>query len=264
MVALIGRAPEYSPNGNVPRDAAILEAVGHQLQASGQQVQFCPETELQSLPTGVTAVVSMARRNRTLLLLQKAEKAGVWVCNRPSAVQVTVQSRSTTLEVLQSVGLPVVPFWSYEPSEDQMFQCEPELQTLLPGWVKAMHPRGVTTGDVMRVEGPLEADARVMELASMGYTDIIVTRHLDGPLLKAYVVGSHVWRYPQASVPVQWQLSDSCILDVARTLGLDICGIDFILTPDGPFVIDVNDFPSFSPCRDEAARAIAELLIFNC
>lgn len=255
MVGLIFRAEEFSPNGNVPRDAAILEAVGQRLGEAGQEVRYFSEAEFPS-DTELQAFdvcLSMARRQSSLLALQKAQLRGLPVLNRPNAVQITVQSRSTTLEMLQSAALPVVPFWSYEPSADEMLQCEPELQTLLPGWVKAMHPRGVTEGDVSRVATPLEADCRVLELAAQGYTDIIVTRHLDGPLLKTYVVGDAHWTSGCAA--------PSNIAEIAatarQTLGLDIFGIDFILTSDGPLIIDVNDFPSFGACRDEAAQAIA-------
>jgi len=259
MVGLIYRAEEFSPNGNVPRDAAILEAVGQRLRAMGQEVRFFGEAEFPSAAELQTfdACLSMARRQSSLLALQKAQLRGLHVLNRPNAVQITVQSRSSTLEMLQAAGIPVVPFWSYEPSADEMFQCEPELQTLLPGWVKAMHPRGVTAGDVSRVATPLEADCRVLEMAAQGYTDIIVTRHLEGPLLKTYVVADAHWSVG-ADEP-------SGIAEIAakvrRTLGLDIFGIDFILTSDGPLIIDVNDFPSFGACRDEAAEAIAELVL---
>ena len=45
----------------------------------------------------------------------------------------------------------------------------------------------------------------------------------------------------------------------ASTIQLDIYGGDCIIQPDGrPVLIDLNDWPSFSRCRDEAAQAIAE------
>lgn len=252
---LIYRATEYSPNGNVPKDAAVLESVGDCLVSNNASVQYCHEEELQQWMdqgrlSDVQCVVSMARRWKSLLLLQQMERNGIRVLNRPSAVQVTVQSRSTTLELLQAAGLPVVPFWSYEPSEDQMFQCEPELQQFLPGWVKAMHPQGVTPGDVQRVETPLQADSRVLELASNGYTDIIVTRHLEGELVKVYAAGDQCWPGGQYAELMQ---------QVGSVLGLDIFGVDLILTVDGPFIIDVNDFPSFSCCREEASVTIAQI-----
>ncbi len=253
MVGLIYRATEYSPNGNVPKDAAILEAVAHCLRDAGQEVCTIREEELPAHTAELAScrcIISMARRWKSLLLLQKLEQQGGVVLNRPSSVQVTVQSRSTTLEMLQVSGLPVVPFWSYEPAEDRMFQCEPDLQQLLPGWVKAMHPRGVTPGDVLRVDTPLQADSRVIELAADGYTDIIVTRHLEGPLVKVYAVGDHCWPDTRYADLMQ---------RVRSVLGLEIFGVDLILDNGQPFIIDVNDFPSFSICRTEAAEAMGEM-----
>jgi hypothetical protein len=44
----------------------------------------------------------------------------------------------------------------------------------------------------------------------------------------------------------------------ARRLGLDVFGGDVALPdPDHPVLIDLNDWPSFAPFRDEAARHIA-------
>ena len=41
-------------------------------------------------------------------------------------------------------------------------------------------------------------------------------------------------------------------------LGLDVFGGECVVTADGRLpVIDVNDWPSFAPCRPAAARAIA-------
>jgi len=256
MVGLIYRAEEYSPNGNVPKDSAILESVGHHLQLKGVCVRFWHEENLpRAIENGelsdLRCVISMARRWKSLMSLQQLERNGVQVLNRPSSVLVTVQSRSTTLDMLQANGLPTVPFWSYEPSEDQMFQCEPQLQQLLPGWVKAMHPKGVTLGDVIRVETALQADSRIVELSAEGYTDIVVTRHLDGPLLKLYVVGNQSWPKSDYS---------DIALKTASVMGLDFMGVDMILTEKGPYIIDVNDFPSFSCCKDEASASIAQFV----
>lgn len=260
MVGLIYRAPEFSPGDNVARDAATLDAVGRELVRMGEQVVALGEEQLASanVPPTFDLCVSMARRQTSLLALQKWQMAGLRVVNRPNAVQITVQSRSTTMEMLQAAGIQVAPFWSYEPSADEMFQCEPDLQALLPGWVKAMHPRGVTVGDVIRVETALEADSRVISLAAQGYTDIVVMRHVEGTLLKAYVVDGQVWTRDGGAAP-------SAIIETARTvgrvLGLEIYGVDFMVSANGAYVIDVNDFPSFASCRAEAAHAIAELAL---
>ena len=43
----------------------------------------------------------------------------------------------------------------------------------------------------------------------------------------------------------------------AARLRLDIFGGDLVLTEAGPVLIDLNDWPSFAPIRERAARAIA-------
>ena len=47
----------------------------------------------------------------------------------------------------------------------------------------------------------------------------------------------------------------------AETLGLYIFGGDAIIAPDGGIsIIDINDWPSFAPVRDQAAGEIAKLV----
>ena len=46
----------------------------------------------------------------------------------------------------------------------------------------------------------------------------------------------------------------------SRVAGVDVYGVDCIVRADGSVcLIDFNDWPSFSRCRDEAAQAIAKL-----
>ena len=48
----------------------------------------------------------------------------------------------------------------------------------------------------------------------------------------------------------------------AETLGLYVYGGDAIISPDGTVsIIDINDWPSFAPVRDEASREIAKLIL---
>ncbi len=50
--------------------------------------------------------------------------------------------------------------------------------------------------------------------------------------------------------------------EVGAVYGLDLYGVDILLGPDGPVVVDVNDFPSFKEVPDAAARvgrAVLEL-----
>ena len=52
------------------------------------------------------------------------------------------------------------------------------------------------------------------------------------------------------------------VLRLAAALGVSVYGGDAIVRADGSFcLIDFNDWPSFSRCREEAADAIASLVL---
>lgn len=281
MVLLIYRAEEYSPN-NVAKDKAILDAVGRELSVNGHEVVFRDEDSVTNEDmVSASKVFSMARRWRSLLRQEQVINEGI---NKPQGVRISAHSRELTMELLQSAGVDVPPFWAYEPSEDRMFSCEPELQELLPAWVKGMNPRGVTSGDVRFVNTPLEADSAVIEMSADGYTDIIVSSHVQGKVLKCYCVtdgDGQMWLkhfFPQdegytkfgdeqhnAVVEEEVKTSDEMLRDIARKisaiLNLNVFGFDSIVTTEGRVsVIDVNDWPSFSRFRDEAASHIAKLI----
>ncbi|MFC8073943.1 RimK family alpha-L-glutamate ligase [Streptomyces sp. NPDC057307] len=50
------------------------------------------------------------------------------------------------------------------------------------------------------------------------------------------------------------------VRDVGRIYGLDLYGVDVLLGPDGPVIVDVNDFPSFRPVPDAVARVARAVL----
>lgn len=276
---LVGRAPEHSPN-NVERDAAILDAVASCLRQQGHEVARVNESELGATfrLQGYDAVFHMARR---LPSLARLSTSGLPVVNDPRSVMQVAGSREYVLSMLQEAGVPVPPWWAYDPEADEMFQCEPDLQQLLPGWVKATRRNGARPDDVTWVDTPLAADTRVIELAAEAVPDIVVTRHVEGDLLKVYCVADRLLRtfYPQEqgyskfgaqeqhNSPLAHTVYDEAQLaDMARrialTLRLQVFGFDVIVAPDGSLsVIDVNDWPSFSACRDEAADSIAALIL---
>jgi ribosomal protein S6--L-glutamate ligase len=97
----------------------------------------------------------------------------------------------------------------------------------------------------------------------------------DGSELKLYGIGSHVWavRKPSPVVfrgagPAEVVRSgeaelvtlDATLRDIAltcgRACGLELWGVDVAMTPHGPRVIEVNDFPTYSAVP-EAGVAIA-------
>ena len=83
--------------------------------------------------------------------------------------------------------------------------------------------------------------------------------------LKLYVIGERVFgirkhadrglREPVAIEPVLEDLALRC----GRAMGLEICGVDVLVTSNGPVVIDVNYFPSFRGVPD-VARPLADFI----
>ncbi len=280
-VLAVHRALEFSPNLAVS-DAAILQVVASNLEDEGVRVVMIDEDTFDRMPDDelrtFELVVHMMRRMSSLLKLQRL---GLRAINPPQAVLAVAKSREMTLELLQQAGIPVPQWWAYEPSADEMFQCEAHLQQLLPGWVKVMREGGTRHDDVTWVETPLQADTRIMELAAQHVPDIVVMRHVAGDLLKVYaVMPDFVYAfYPQemnytkfgtaerhnsalAHIPYREDELRTIALGISRTFGIAVFGFDVIVEPDGHIVvIDVNDWPSFSAYRQKAAASIASLIV---
>ena len=111
-----------------------------------------------------------------------------------------------------------------------------------------------------------------------GITDIVTQAHVKGDVVKFYgVEGTGFIRYyysgddtetkfgdeERNGKPQYYPFSSSDLQTdaekVACLLQTPIYGGDAIIQEDGSYVIiDFNDFPSFSKCRKEAAKAIFE------
>lgn len=283
----IARDEKYSPN-NEAKDAAILHAVTDRLKQQGWQVDICTETEwgtrdVKTVSAEYEQIIHMSRQMRSLMRL---ERVAIPVVNAPHAVRTVAKSRELTLSLLEQAGVQVPQWWAYEPEDDEMFLCEPSLQRLLPGWVKAMREDGARPEDVTFVQTPLEADTCILKLASENVPDVVVTHHEEGELIKCYAVLAEDvskprllrWFRPKAAgyskfgeaethntTLEQLTIDEAALSDlsvkIGAILGLQIFGFDAIVRPDHQVVvIDVNDWPSFSICQQEAAEAIVSVI----
>jgi glutathione synthase/RimK-type ligase-like ATP-grasp enzyme len=102
---------------------------------------------------------------------------------------------------------------------------------------------------------------------------VALQAHVAGPIVKFYAVsdGRFFSWYPADSAPAagngraRLQVSEerlrALVFAAARAVGLEIFGGDVAFPePDGPVLIDLNDWPSFAPVRTAAAAAIAEYI----
>ena len=93
-----------------------------------------------------------------------------------------------------------------------------------------------------------------------------IQAHRAGDEIKFYGVGGDAffhWFYSGEAKKYPFGFADleSLARDAAAAAGLDIFGGDIIVSPKGQLtLIDLNDWPSFAPCRERASYAIANFI----
>ena len=274
---LIQRAACYSPNSE-EKDLAILQEVGcffddAKIVGEGEFVEnFSTYNQLISaeLVGSVNAyyqIISMARSPKALDCLEQLEQRGIRVLN-PS-VGIRACQRSNVEKVMRENHLPLLP----DEGDDGY-------------WVKRADAAAQSKEDVCFCHDWAEVEKIKSTFAQRGITDIVTQAHVKGDVVKFYGVEStDFFRYyysgddtetkfgdeERNGKPQYYPFSSSDLQGDAEKLACllqtPIYGGDAIIQEDGSYVIiDFNDFPSFSKCRKEAAKAIFERteLVVEC
>jgi glutathione synthase/RimK-type ligase-like ATP-grasp enzyme len=88
----------------------------------------------------------------------------------------------------------------------------------------------------------------------------VAQAHREGDVYKFYGVGGRFFR-AFGLAPEREAAAADLAARAARAVGLEVYGGDGIASSDGTVaLVDLNDWPSFSRCRDDAAAAIAARL----
>ncbi len=257
-VAVI-RDPRFSPNA-VEKDRAILQAVADRLGGA----LMLEEQDLLSLTNHDLKGkkwLSMGRRPETLDFLRMRVGQGTLVINNPEGV---ARCKRTILRrVMENLAVPVPP-----------------KSGTYGHWVKRDDGAAQTAADIVYVPPENSLQAHIDDFLRRGINEMVVEAHIPGDVVKFYGVDSTGFfrifypsddgmsKFGQEKVngPAGHYVFDIGSLQrkvesVARFLEVPIYGGDAIVTREGRFfVIDFNDWPSFSRCRDEAADAIASLV----
>jgi hypothetical protein len=230
QILMVQRDESFSPNA-VEKDLAILQAVGEKLRDRGASVSYVKEELLQDkrwkLGDSVGVIFSMARSEKSLAVLQQAQAEGVMVVNDPRSIEIC-NSRRAIDGLMRSNRIPAAPY--YERGK---------------GWIKADRGHDVR----------FAANEEEMLAFKQQVEDPLLTAHVEGTLVKFYGVADRFFSpqgYPQVA---------EAAARLARLVGIQVYGGDAVLLSDGTFaIIDFNDWPSFSSCREEAAAAICRLI----
>ncbi len=265
LVALY-RSPSYSPLQHRTNDTAILDATVSRLAARGWAVEKTLELEVeQGRVPAADLFVNMCQGPLASERLAPIEADGALVVNRPTSVLACHRHR--LVRRMAGSGLAFPRTLIVHTRGDAL--PERELAELLHGgarvWIKrgdvhAERPEDVVAAGQHDVAGALTAfAARAISWAA-------VQEHVEGPVVKFYgVADGRFFRYygaeAGAAAPPP-KLDERKLRELAFAaaglLGLEVFGGDVALpAPDRPVLVDINDWPSFAPFRDEAAGAIA-------
>ena len=273
----IQRYSSFSPN-HVGNDSAIFSAAARYLKEHGHQVVLYTEQEfLSDSLIGEKFVFTMMRSKASVRKLQKFEKLGVISVNSGRAIENCTREQMTTLLIDNHIAHPRSLICDTLDGVPEAF-CR---ATFEPCWVKRADFHAIHREDVTFVRTVDELRGVMAEYALRGISRVVINEHLKGDLVKFYgVSGSDFfyWFYPQEGNHSKFGLEaingePKGILfnedglrhlcdEAARVLGVQVYGGDCIVSPDGTIrIIDFNDWPSFAPCRQEAAKAIGQVIL---
>lgn len=263
-ILAISRDERFSPN-SVEKDRAILEAASQNLCARIREeglechLKWTNEKNLTEHDCA-DICLSMARLPETLYLLKKIEAKGTRVVNSGSAVEKC--SRSNLEAIMRQHHIPMPP--------DQGDHGV---------WIKRGDTAAQEQGDVVFCADKQELEEAKKRYLERGICNYVVSAHVKGDLVKFYAVGNTFFRYYYPTDDGDTKFGDeqhngkaqhyafetdrlqSEAARLAHLIGLDVYGGDAIVDHTGHFcIIDFNDWPSFSRCREEAAEAIGAFL----
>ena len=248
-------------------DAAILSSVAKELTLMGAEVVAIDENG--DIPEDADVVCHMSRTPEVLEKLKKAEERGITVINSPDAIEKC--SRIRTMELLELNGIPQPAFSVVEKEEDLN-------DSTFPAWIKRGTGWSCHKNDVCYVTDKKEALEAIEEMRQRGIESFVYTAHCKGDIIKFYGVGNRyfTYSYPVADktkfglekingtikhYPFDVDAMRETIFNAAMAVGLSFYGGDCIVDGTGKiFLIDLNDFPSFSSVREEAAKYVFSIL----
>ena len=269
-VTAISRAVEFSPNCE-KNDARIFGEVCNRLQKEGFLVRSVCETYIENIASSnATLYISMARGKKALDILERKEESGALVVN--SAKSLTLYNRIEITKRFAECGVPI--------PQSEIFETGATPRIGFPFWIKRGDECAQNANDVCFVENAGQLESIWKDFAAREISRAVASKHACGDLVKFYgVVGTDFFYtcFPTENggcgkfgaekingEPHHYkfnreELARECNR-AASILGIPIYGGDCIVDESENFkIIDFNDWPSFSRCRNEAAEAIAEV-----
>ncbi len=275
-IAGIMRAGAYSPN-HIGNDTAIFNAAAEQLRKRGCLVNIYSEEQFNGAGVSEDIILNMCRERESIESLQRLEDEGRLVVNSGYGIENCTRERMT--RILLGNGIPYPD--SLIVDTDEAVKPMLKKSGFKSCWIKRGDFHAMHKEDVSYVRHPEEAQEVLQEYFLRGIKRAVINVHLEGDLIKFYGVRGtpfFYWFYPfdaghskygyeavngksQGIKFDEQELKDICNR-AADELNVEVYGGDCIVGADGKMrIIDFNDWPSFAPCRTEAAPHIAKRVL---
>jgi len=264
MKRLLGlyREKQYSPGRHRSNDALLLEQIAEHLRGRDFTIDLKTLPEADGYPRKDAALIfSMCQGRSALENLAHWEEEGCKIINRPQAALNTYRDHLPRL--MFDAGILFPPTRLLRTNE------VPELNSidLQSGvWLKRGDVHASVEADVQRLDSRERLEKGLTDFAGRGIDVAAVQEHRAGDEIKFYGIGENPlfhWFYSRTPNEYAFNRDDLANLTrkAAAAAGLDIFGGDVIVSRDGELtLIDLNDWPSFAPCREEASNAIADFI----
>ena len=275
-IAGIMRAGAYSPN-HIGNDAAIFNAAAEQLRKRGYVVNIYSEEQFKLNEIKENVILNMCREQSSIAKLQQLEDQGKLVINSGYGIENCTRERMTRILLGNNIPYPD----SLIVDTNEAIKPLLKMSGFQSCWIKRGDFHAMHKEDVSYVRHPEEAQEVLQEYFLRGIKRAVINVHLTGDLVKFYGVRGtpfFFWFYPfdeghskygheainGKSKGIKFNLKEmkNICQRAAEELNVVIYGGDCIVSPEGEMrIIDFNDWPSFAPCRNEAAPHIAKAVI---
>lgn len=276
-IAGIVRGNCYSPN-HVGNDAAVFNETIRHLELAGYEVITYTEEDVLNREVLEPVIFTMARSKEVVEKLKEYENRGAVVVNSGYGISNCTREQMTRLLVDNNIPHPRSII---TPTKDHHIAQRLKEEGMDNCWIKRGDFHAIHREDVTYVRHIEEAEGILSEYALRGIPNAVINEHLVGDLVKFYgVAGSDFfyWFYPfnmnhskfgheqinGKATGIAFSVEDMHAIceRSAQVLKVKIYGGDCIISPEGEIrIIDFNDWPSFAPCRDQAAPHIARCII---
>jgi ribosomal protein S6--L-glutamate ligase len=238
----------------------VMEALARQHEVAVHDSRTLPagygwEGGLQE-PADVVLLKSRSPEARRVA--QTAQRAGSLVVNPPAATEAALD-RAVTAEALDRAGVPAPRSWSVPTLRDLAYRAA------LP-WPLVVKSRTSSRRDLVRL---VNSRSELLEMLPEWGDEPVVAQEFavnDGFDIKVWVIGADLSAARRrsalessdksadelldpAGLPADWTRAAR---DAGAALGLQLYGVDLLITGGRPVVVDVNPFPGFRGARGPA------------